>query len=73
MLAAGAIQPKEGFATRLKAAPISYCVGMYGYSECVEDVNLALDVLRGPLVREDMADLAGLESGANVATWCDSI
>jgi hypothetical protein len=51
VLAAGAIQPKEGFRYAFESGADFICVGMYDF-QIVEDVNLALDVLRGPLVRE---------------------
>lgn len=53
VLAAGAIQPKEGFRYAFESGADFICVGMYDF-QIVEDVNLALDVLRGPLIRERM-------------------
>ncbi|MEZ5399914.1 MAG: hypothetical protein R2729_09595 [Bryobacteraceae bacterium] len=53
VLAAGAIHPKEAFRYAFESGADFICVGMYDF-QIVEDVNLALDVLRGPLVRERM-------------------
>lgn len=53
VLAAGALQPKVGFRYAFENGADFICVGMYDF-QIVEDVNLALDVLRGPLVRERM-------------------
>lgn len=53
VLAAGAISPKEGFRYAFESGADFVCVGMYDF-QIVEDVNFALDVLRGPLIRERM-------------------
>lgn len=51
VLAAGAIHPKEGFRYAFENGADFICVGMYDF-QIVEDVNLALEVLSGKLVRE---------------------
>ncbi|MDX1981194.1 MAG: DoxX family protein [Bryobacteraceae bacterium] len=53
VLAAGAIQPRDGFRYAFESGADFICVGMYDF-QIVEDVNLALEVLRGPLIRERM-------------------
>ncbi len=50
-LAAGAIQPKEGFQYAFSHGADFICVGMYDF-QIVDDVNIALDVLSGNLQRE---------------------
>lgn len=51
ILAAGAIHPEVGFKYAFESGADFICVGMYDF-QIVEDVNLALQVLRGSLVRE---------------------
>lgn len=51
VLAAGAIHPKDAFRFAFESGADFICVGMYDF-QMVEDVNLAIDVLKGPLVRE---------------------
>jgi uncharacterized membrane protein YphA (DoxX/SURF4 family) len=51
ILAAGAIDPKVGFKHAFESGADFICVGMYDF-QIVDDVNLALDTLNGPLVRE---------------------
>jgi uncharacterized membrane protein YphA (DoxX/SURF4 family) len=51
VLAAGALPPKEGFRYAFESGADFICVGMYDF-QIVDDVNLALDVLNGPMVRE---------------------
>jgi len=51
ILAAGAIHPKEGFRYAFENGADFICVGMYDF-QIVEDVNLALEILQGPLVRQ---------------------
>lgn len=53
ILAAGAIDPKVGFRHAFESGADFICVGMYDF-QIVEDVNLALEVLSGPLVRARM-------------------
>ncbi len=53
VLAAGAIAPKDGFRYAFENGADFICVGMYDF-QIVEDVNLALDVLQGPLIRSRM-------------------
>lgn len=50
VLAAGAIPPKIGFRYAFENGADFICVGMYDF-QIVEDVNLALDVLNGGVVR----------------------
>ena len=50
VLAAGAIEPKIGFKHAFESGADFICVGMYDF-QIVEDVNIALEVLNGPLVR----------------------
>lgn len=50
ILAAGAIEPKVGFKYAFESGADFICVGMYDF-QIVEDVNVALEVLNGPLVR----------------------
>lgn len=50
ILAAGAIQPKVGFRQAFESGADFICVGMYDF-QIVDDVNLALEVLNGQLVR----------------------
>jgi len=50
ILAAGAIHPKVGFQYAFENGADFICVGMYDF-QIVEDVNIALDVLDGPLIR----------------------
>ncbi len=50
-LAAGAIEPKDGFAYAFKNGADFICVGMYDF-QIVEDVNIALDILNGNLERK---------------------
>lgn len=51
VLAAGALLPKESFRYAFENGADFICVGMYDF-QIVEDVNIASDVLRGPIVRE---------------------
>ena len=51
VLAAGALPPKEGFRYAFESGADFICVGMYDF-QVVEDVNLALEVLQGPITRE---------------------
>ncbi len=51
VLAAGAMQPKAGFRYAFESGADFICVGMYDF-QIVDDVNIALDVLKGPLTRE---------------------
>lgn len=53
VLAAGALSPKEGFRYAFENGADFICVGMYDF-QIVEDVNLAAEVLRGPIVRQRM-------------------
>lgn len=53
ILAAGAIEPKVGFRHAFESGADFICVGMYDF-QIVEDVNIALEILNGPLVRERM-------------------
>jgi len=53
VLAAGALSPKPGFQYAFENGADFICVGMYDF-QIVEDVNIALDVLQGPLVRSRM-------------------
>lgn len=50
ILAAGALRPKEAFKYAFESGADFICVGMYDF-QIVDDVNLALDVLNGGLVR----------------------
>lgn len=50
VLAAGAIPPKIGFRYAFESGADFICVGMYDF-QIVEDVNLALEVLNGGLIR----------------------
>lgn len=50
-LAAGAYDPKEGFRYAFENGADFICVGMYDF-QIVDDVNIALDVLRGGLNRK---------------------
>ena len=49
-LAAGAIQPREGFQYAFESGADFICVGMYDF-QIVDDVNIALQVLKEPLKR----------------------
>ncbi len=51
ILGAGAIEPKVGFKYAFENGADFICVGMYDF-QIVDDVNLALDVLNGPLNRQ---------------------
>lgn len=51
VLAAGAIEPKAGFRYAFESGADFICVGMYDF-QIVDDVNLALAVLNGGLVRQ---------------------
>ncbi len=51
VLAAGAIDPKEGFPYAFKNGADFICVGMYNF-QIVEDVNLALEILNSDLGRQ---------------------
>jgi uncharacterized membrane protein YphA (DoxX/SURF4 family) len=53
VLAAGALPPKQSFQYAFESGADFICVGMYDF-QIVEDVNLALEVLQGPLVRSRM-------------------
>ncbi|MBN1290490.1 MAG: DoxX family membrane protein [Candidatus Latescibacteria bacterium] len=50
-LAAGAIQPTDGFRYAFENGADFICVGMYDF-QIVDDVNIALDVLNGSLNRQ---------------------
>jgi uncharacterized membrane protein YphA (DoxX/SURF4 family) len=50
ILAAGAIQPREGFKAAFDAGADFICVGMYDF-QIVEDCNIALDILGNGLNR----------------------
>ena len=50
-LAAGALMPKESFRFAFESGADFICVGMYDF-QIVEDVNIAGEVLRGPIVRD---------------------
>ena len=51
VLAAGAIEPKEGFRYAFENGADFICVGMYDF-QIVDDVNIALDVLKSDLQRK---------------------
>lgn len=51
VLAAGALHPKVGFKHAFEAGADFICVGMYDF-QMVEDVNIAIDVFKGGLVRQ---------------------
>lgn len=51
ILGAGAIEPKVGFKYAFENGADFICVGMYDF-QIVDDVNIALDVLNGPLTRQ---------------------
>jgi uncharacterized membrane protein YphA (DoxX/SURF4 family) len=51
VLAAGAIHPAEGFRYAFENGADFICVGMYDF-QIVDDVNIALSVLSGPLERQ---------------------
>jgi len=51
ILAAGAIPPKDGFRFAFESGADFICVGMYDF-QIVDDVNIALDTLNGPLDRK---------------------
>jgi uncharacterized membrane protein YphA (DoxX/SURF4 family) len=51
VLAAGALQPKPAFRYAFENGADFICVGMYDF-QIVDDVNIAVDVLRGPLTRQ---------------------
>ncbi|MBA7592229.1 hypothetical protein ES708_34407 [subsurface metagenome] len=51
ILAAGAIDPNEGFPYAFKNGADFICVGMYDF-QIVDDVNIALEVLNGDLERK---------------------
>jgi hypothetical protein len=51
VLAAGAIDPKDGFRYAFENGADSICVGMYDF-QIVDDVNITLDVLKGNLQRK---------------------
>lgn len=51
ILAAGAIDPAEGFSYAFKNGADFICVGMYDF-QIVEDANIALDVLNGDIQRQ---------------------
>ena len=51
ILAAGAIEPKMGFKHAFENGADFICVGMYDF-QIVDDVNLAVAVLNGPLERQ---------------------
>jgi len=51
ILAAGAIDPVEGFSYAFKNGADFICVGMYDF-QIVEDANIALDVLNGDIQRQ---------------------
>jgi hypothetical protein len=51
ILAAGAIQPEEGFRYAFENGADFICVGMYDF-QIVEDVNIALNVLASDLKRQ---------------------
>jgi hypothetical protein len=50
ILAAGALHPKNEFKHAFEGGADFICVGMYDF-QVVDDVNIALAVLNGPLVR----------------------
>ncbi|MFC1766150.1 hypothetical protein ACFL6U_29260, partial [Planctomycetota bacterium] len=50
VLAGGAIQPKDGFRFAFANGADFICVGMFDY-QIVDDVNIALDVLAQPVVK----------------------
>ena len=50
ILAAGAIHPKDAFQFAFESGADFICVGMYDF-QIVDDVNLAVKVLNGGLVR----------------------
>jgi uncharacterized membrane protein YphA (DoxX/SURF4 family) len=50
ILAAGALHPKDEFKHAFEGGADFICVGMYDF-QVVDDVNIALAVLNGPLVR----------------------
>lgn len=49
-LAAGAIEPKDGFRFAFESGADFICVGMYDF-QIVDDVNIALEILNGSLKR----------------------
>jgi uncharacterized membrane protein YphA (DoxX/SURF4 family) len=51
VMAAGAIPPQDGFRYAFENGADIVCAGMYDF-QMVEDVNIALDVLNGPLNRK---------------------
>ncbi|HOL71842.1 MAG TPA: DoxX family protein [Bryobacteraceae bacterium] len=51
ILAAGALEPKKAFKYAFENGADFICVGMYDF-QIVEDVNLALEVLQNPIVRQ---------------------
>jgi hypothetical protein len=51
ILAAGALDPKPSFQYAFESGADFICVGMYDF-QVVDDVNLALDVLRTPFARQ---------------------
>ncbi|MGL6196770.1 MAG: hypothetical protein ACRC2T_18315 [Thermoguttaceae bacterium] len=51
VLAAGAIQPADGFRYAYEAGADFICVGMYDF-QIVDDVNIAVDILKSPLNRK---------------------
>jgi hypothetical protein len=50
-LAAGAIEPKDGFRYAFESGADFICVGMYDF-QIVDDVNIALDILNGGIMRQ---------------------
>ena len=50
-LAAGAYHPKDGFNYAFSSGADFICVGMYDF-QIVDDVNIALNVLKSDLKRE---------------------
>ena len=51
ILAAGAIHPKDAFKFAFESGADFICVGMYDF-QIVDDVNLAVKVLNGGLIRQ---------------------
>ena len=51
VLAAGALEPRAGFRYAFESGADFICVGMYDF-QVVDDVNIALAVLQGGLIRE---------------------
>ena len=51
VLAAGAIEPKDGFRYAFENGADFICVGMFDF-QLVNDINITLDILNGPINRK---------------------